>query len=45
MIRHSSNGNNQIMISEKMKFDALPDILNFDIKLKVNGKEYEDKLI
>lgn len=44
MIRHSLNASNQTMMSEKIKFDTLPDILNFDIKLKVNGKEYEDKL-
>ena len=44
MIRHSLNASNQAMMSEKIKFDTLPDILNFDIKLKVNGKEYEDKL-
>lgn len=44
MIRHSSNGSNQIMISEKMEFDSLPDILNFDIELRINGKEYKDKL-
>ncbi len=44
MIRHSSNENGKIMVSEKIRFDNLLDILNFDIKLKINGKEYEDKL-
>ena len=45
MIRHFSDGNGNIMVSEKIEFDNLPDILNFDIKLKINGKEYKDKLI
>lgn len=45
MIKHSLNENGPIMISEKIKFNILPDILNFDIKLKVNGKEYRNKLI
>ena len=44
MLKHSSNESNQIMMSEKIRFDNLLDILNFDIKLKINGKEYEDKL-
>lgn len=45
MIMHFSDGNGNIMVSEKIEFDNLPDILNFDIKLKINGKEYKDKLI
>lgn len=45
MIRHFSDGNGNIMVSEKIEFDNLPDILNFDIKLKINGKGYKDKLI
>lgn len=45
VIRHFSDGNGNIMVSEKIEFDNLPDILNFDIKLKINGKEYKDKLI
>ena len=28
------------MESEKIEFDSLPDILNFDVKIKINGKEY-----
>ena len=28
------------MESEKIGFDSLPDILNFDVKIKINGKEY-----
>lgn len=44
MMRHYSSGSNQVMMSEKIKFDILQDILNFDIKLKINGKEYKDKL-
>ena len=45
MMRHFSDENGNIMASEKTEFDNLPDILNFDIKLKINGKEYKDKLI
>ena len=45
MMRHFSDENGNIMVSEKTEFDNLPDILNFDIKLKINGKEYKDKLI
>ena len=37
--------NGEIMISEKVKFENLPDILSFDIKLKINGKKYKEKLI
>ena len=44
MMRHCSNGNNQVMMSEKMEFDRLQDILKFDIELRINGKEYKDKL-
>lgn len=44
MIRHCPSENNQVMMSEKMKFDILQDILNFDIELRINGKEYKDKL-
>lgn len=44
MMRHYSSGSNQVMMSEKIKFDILQDILNFGIKLKINGKEYKDKL-
>ena len=45
MMRHFSDENGNIMVSEKTEFDNLPDILNFDIKLKIKGKEYKDKLI
>lgn len=45
MIKHFLDKNDNIMVSEKIKFDILPDILNFDIKLKINGKDYKDKLI
>lgn len=45
MMRHFLDENGNIMVSEKTEFDNLPDILNFDIKLKINGKEYKDKLI
>ena len=41
MLRHSLNKN---MVSEKIKFDYLPDILKFDVKIKINGEEYKNKL-
>ena len=41
MVRHSLNKNNQIMESSKIEFDSFPDILDFDIKIKINGKEYK----
>lgn len=40
MIRHSLNENDKIMVSEIIEFSTLPDILDFDIKLKINGTEY-----
>ena len=45
MMKHSSEDNNQIMISEKIEFDTLSDILNFDIGIKINGKKYEEKML
>lgn len=39
MIRHSLNESNQIMVSEKIEFNNLPDILDFNIKIKINGKD------
>ena len=41
MVRHSLNEINQIMESSKIEFDSFPDILDFDIKIKINGKEYK----
>lgn len=35
------NENDKIMISEKIEFYDLQNILEFDIKLKINGKDYE----
>ena len=37
MLRHSSDETENIMISEKIKFENLPDLLEYDIKLKING--------
>lgn len=45
MVSHLLNGEGNTMISEKTKYDELPDILNFDIKIKINGKLYKDKLL
>lgn len=44
MMSHSLNENGKIMISEKVEFNTLPDILAYDIKIKINGKECENKL-
>lgn len=44
MIRYSADENGMIMISEKIEFDNLQDILDFDIKLKINGKDYENQI-
>ena len=32
------------LISEKVKFETLPDILEYDIILKINGKEYASRI-
>ena len=38
MLSHSKNGNGKIMISEKIYFEKLPEILENDIGIKINGK-------
>lgn len=38
MLSHSKNGNGKIMISEKIYFENLDDILNSDVQIKINGK-------
>ncbi len=38
MLSHSKNENGKIMISEKIYFDELPDILDFSVEIKINGK-------
>lgn len=38
MLSHSKNGNGKIMISEKIYFEKLPEILENDIEIKINGK-------
>lgn len=38
MLSHSKNGNGKILISEKIYFENLDDILNSDIQIKINGK-------
>ena len=45
MMRHSVDEDGKIMISEKIRFNDLQDILEGDIKLKINGKDYEKKLL
>ena len=44
MVSHSFNENGNIMVTEKVYYSNLEDILNFDIVLKINGREYEDIL-
>ena len=39
MIKHRLD-EEDAMESEKIGFDSFPDILNFDVKIKINGKEY-----
>ena len=43
-VSHSFNENGNIMVTEKVYYSNLEDILNFDIVLKINGREYEDIL-
>ena len=45
MMRHSVDEDGKVMISEKIRFNDLQDILEGDIKLKINGKDYEKKLL
>lgn len=45
MLRHVFDKNGMIMMSEMIEFNNLQDILKFDIKLKINGKEYKDNLL
>jgi len=45
MMKHCSNENGNIMISEKVEFNILPDILGYDTKIKINGKDCENKLM
>lgn len=41
MVRHSSDESDNIMVSDKVKFDDLPSVLDYNVALKINGKEYE----
>ena len=45
MISHSSNENGNIIISEKVEFNTLPNILAYDTKIKINGIECKNKLM
>lgn len=38
MMSHNKDGNGKTMISEKIYFENLEDILNFDVQIKINGK-------
>ena len=39
MMRHSLNENGNIMISETVEFTILPNILDYDVRIKINGIE------
>ena len=43
MMSHSSNENGNIIISEKVEFNTLPNILAYDTKIKINGIECKNK--
>ena len=45
MISHSSKENENTMISEKIEFNNISDLLNFELKLRINAKKYDKKLI
>ena len=45
MICHSSEESENTMISEKIKFENLQNILKLDVKLKINAKEYDKKMM
>lgn len=45
MMRHFANDKERIMVSEVIEFATLQDILEFDVKLTINGKEYKEKLL
>ena len=38
MLSHNKDSNGKTMISEKIYFENLEDILNFDVQIKINGK-------
>lgn len=39
MLSHSQNGNGKMMIGEKIYFETLPDVLDLDVVIKINGKK------
>ena len=41
MMKHSSDQNGEMLISEKIEFSQMLDILDFSIKIKINGEYYE----
>ena len=45
MISHSSKENENTMISEKIEFNNISDLLNLELKLRINAKKYDKKLI
>lgn len=45
MMKHSSNENGKILISEKIEFKQIQDILNYYIKLKINAEEYDEEIL
>lgn len=45
MMKHSSDQNGEILISEKIEFSQMPDILDFNIKIKINGEYYKNNIL
>lgn len=45
MMSYNSNKNGNIIISKKVEFTTLPNILDYDTKIKINGKECENELM
>ena len=42
MISHSSKENEKTMISEKIEFNNISDLLNLELKLRINAKNREE---
>lgn len=45
MISHSLKENENTMISEKIELNNISDLLNLELKLRINAKKYDKKLI
>ena len=45
MMKHSSDQNGEMLISEKIEFSQMLDILDFSIKIKINGEYYKNNIL